>query len=529
MLRWFTKGFLLVLLVVSLGCSGSSGTATDTTGTDSQSGDQGVDVPAVPDSSDAADTSSADEGNPIDTPGADTEEDVVDTDTITPPGAPAQGLLQLRVTHNMAEPGCVEQNNCGLDIEVSAAESAAWVEALSQHSNIPVLHWDRPMPWFAFSEDPVGDPVQFYNARMPIELREYVDAYAAAFSVGGGYLALTPLNGTRNAVKPQFVVGGESPVGAECDSMAPDQVFAVDLLGGLEPQDMILGSTYLNFVRYMYTRLQPAYLALGIEVNLYEEGCVDHPGAFDDFATLYHWIYDALRADGVEIPIFATFTLVDIMGFDENDCQGPGDFAACGSARPDFSSLDPATCFPIHRSSVDALDEGDRLDILALSYYPDHLRSSVEDDVLTLQSGDSNGDGPCVGVIHLADVPDPLDHLDLLGWDKPMVFAESGAHSCPVPLYFEPTVPGDDPLVLVLPGSPARQAHYMTTILDAATAHEMPFVVNAFLNDYPPLSPFVAREGIMPAPLVALFNTFSCMGIRDAEGNTKGGLPWGSP
>jgi hypothetical protein len=525
MLRVITTGFCLTLMVLMFGCSGASKTPVDTAGSDSQNGDPGADVPAVPDISDVADTPSLDEGNKVDTNVVDMGNEVVDPDITVQPSVPAQGMLQLRITHNMAEPGCLELANCQLEMEVPASETPSWVEALTQYGNMPVLHWDRPMPWIAFSEDPIGDPVEFYNARMPTELREYVDAYAGAFSIGGGYLALTPLSGTRRAVKPHFVVGGEVPVGEDCDSMVPSQVFSVDLMGNAEPQDFTLGSTYLNFVRYMYARLQPAYLALGIEVNLYEENCKEHPGAFEDFATLYRWVYDKLREDGLQIPIFATFTLVELMGFDEENCQGPGDFAACGSPRPDLAIPDPIACFPVHRSSVDVLDEDDRLDILAFSYYPDLLNSNVENDAMIMQSGDSNGDGACVGMIHLADVPDPLEHLDLLGWDKPMAFAEIGAHSCPVPVYF----PGDVPFVLVLPGSPTRQAHYISTILEAATTQQMPFVVNAFLNDFLPMLPFVAREELLPAPVVALFNAFSCMGLRDVEGNPKEGLPWGIP
>jgi hypothetical protein len=110
-----------------------------------------------------------------------------------------------------------------------------------------------------------------------------------------------------------------------------------------------------------------------------------------------------------------------------------------------------------------------------------------------------------------------------------MAFAEIGAQSCPVPIYFPAPLPTDTPLVMVLPGSPNRQAHYISTILEAATARQMPFVVNAFLNDFRPILPFVAREGLLTPSVVALFNAFSCMGLRDDQGNGKTGLPWGFP
>ena len=57
----------------------------------------------------------------------------------------------------------------------------------------------------------------------------------------------------------------------------------------------------------------------------------------------------------------------------------------------------------------------------------------------------------------------------------------------------------------------------------------MPFVVNAFLDDFPPIAPFAAQEGLLPASLAALFNAFSCMGLRDEQGIEKTGLPWGIP
>jgi len=456
-----------------------------------------------------ADTSGPDQTIVEDAPTTDPVDDVMEAETRVEPSAPAQGVLQLRVTHNMAEPGCLELGNCQLEFEAPAAETLNWVEALSQHGAMPVLHWDRPMPWTAFSEAPIGDMVDFYNGRMPPELLAYVEAYAAAFSVGGGYLALTPLSGARDAVKPQFVATGEVHVGQICDSMAPDKVFSVDLGDGLGPQEFNLGVSYLNFVRYMVQRLQPAYLALGIEVNLYEQKCAGHEGAFDDFTSLYRSTYDQLRQDGVSIPIFATFTLLELLGFHEDHCQGPLDFTPCDSARPELASPAPETCFPVHRTSVDALAEGDRLDILALSYYPDRLNTNVEGDVIMMQSADPVQGGECLAVSHLYDVPDPLEHLDLLDWDKAMAFAEIGAHSCTVPIYVPALNPGDNPFLLVLPGSISRQAHHLSKILDAASAHKMPFVVNAFLNDFLPMLPFVAQEEVLPPSMVALFNAFS--------------------
>ena len=456
-------------------------------------------------------------------------DDVVEVETRVEPSPPAQGVLQLRVTHNMAEPGCLGLGNCQLEFEAPAAETLNWVEALSQHGTMPVLHWDRPMPWIAFSEDPTGDMVDFYNGRMPAELLAYVDAYAAAFSVGGGYLALTPLSGARDAVKPQFIANGEVHVGQICDSMASDEVFSVDLGDGTGPQEFNLGVSYLNFVRYMVQRLQPAYLALGIEVNLYEEKCAGHEGAFDDFASLYRSTYDQLRQDGVSIPIFGTFTLVELLGYHEDHCQGPLDFTSCDSARPELPSPTPETCFPVHRTSVDVFDEGGRLDILALSYYPDRLNTNVEGDVIMMQSADSGQDGECLAVSHLYDVPDPLEHLGLLGWDKAMAFAEIGAHSCTVPIYFPALNPGDNPFLLVLPGSISRQAHHLSKIMDAAAAHKMPFVVNAFLNDFLPVLPAVAQEEVLPPSIVALVNAFSCMGLRDVGGTPKTELPWTFP
>lgn len=173
-------------------------------------------------------------------------------------------------------------------------------------------------------------------------------------------------------------------------------------------------------------------------------------------------------------------------------------------------------------------DKNNRLDILALSYYPDRLNTNVEGDVIMMQSADSGKDGECLAVSHLYDVP-PLEHLGLLGWDKAMAFAEIGAHSCTVPIYFPALNPGDNPFLLVLPGSISRQAHHLSKIMDAAGAHKMPFVVNAFLNDFLPVLPAVAQEELLPPSIVALVNAFSCMGLRDVGGTPKTELPWTFP
>jgi hypothetical protein len=184
-------------------------------------------------------------------------------------------------------------------------------------------------------------------------------------------------------------------------------------------------AAYLAYARRVIDYFEPDYLAIGIEAN----GLLtNRPDAWPAYLALHQHVYTRLKADHPDLPIMVSLVGTALLeGYTDTD-----DHAAQMTA---LAAILPYT------------------DYFALSLYP-YL------SVYTTESLPA----------------DLFDRLTALS-DKPLAIAETGypAQS------FTVTLP-DGPYTFA--STPAKQAAYMSLLLEAAQAYEFRFVVNFILRDY---------------------------------------------
>jgi hypothetical protein len=146
------------------------------------------------------------------------------------------------------------------------------------NGDLVVLHRDGPhVPWRALAN---GHLKRFRRQLAQQRLR-----------LGTGpplYVLITPLNIFRTGI------GGDWPsaLGPACIS---------------NPR---LQAAFKNYARVVLAAMQPDYLALGGEVNMYAlkppKGC---PGDFDAYVALYKETYDLVKSIRPDLPVFVTFQI----------------------------------------------------------------------------------------------------------------------------------------------------------------------------------------------------------------------------
>ncbi len=442
------------------------------------------------------------------------------------PTGPALGILQFQVTHNLTDDRCLDDGSCSLSMEVSNDHLEPWLDELQDNSNMPVVHWDGPIPWLVFDEDCSNsqDPVTFYEARLTKNWVDRLDAFARYFARAlGGYLAVSLLNGTRNGIQALDNLDGEKalPVAGTCPDLSPGRTMVVQVPGTNGPQEHIfeIYRAYRNFLRYLTEKLHPRYVGLLVEANLYAQLC---PGQWGSLVQFYRSLYDEIRADvGPDVALFATLTYKELLGYEPENCMTLDVQSCMGPTDPvQYSTPDPLLCFPLNLGPMHDLDEGRRLDFLALSFYPDALlmRTPQAQTWVEVYPADWDGQSDCLYRIPTVPFLNPFQALDRIGWDRPVVLSEYGARSCPVTMVHEN---GTDTSILLLPGSETTQHSWLLLALDEARRRHFPFFVAPFLRDYPPLGLWVYQQGVMPALLLSLFNNFACMGLSQADGDPK--------
>jgi hypothetical protein len=102
------------------------------------------------------------------------------------------------------------------------------------------------------------------------------------------------------AIDPIDVVGGVSEIAA-----LPGD------LRGSGFADEAIHQAFLAYVRYVAQNYEPAYLALGVEVNSYQH---DHPEDFERFVVLYHEAYEAVKQISPDTLVFPTFQYEELQG-----------------------------------------------------------------------------------------------------------------------------------------------------------------------------------------------------------------------
>jgi hypothetical protein len=191
--------------------------------------------------------------------------------------------------------------------------------------------------------------------------------------------------------------------------------------------------------------------------------------------------------------LFATITYLDILNYDLDRCTGGPQAESCDGlvGDPSYGSLDPTECYKIDLSPVKALDEGGRMDLLALSAYPDGLLMSVPGgpDAAEFHPPTSSGPEDCQNRLVMPSVVDPWDQLDRLDWDKPLAISETSSRSCTVWNWFNNS---NGEGLLHIPGTPTTQNFWLDRALEVTENRPLEFMVQSLYEDYPPVGrPFL--------------------------------------
>lgn len=441
---------------------------------------------------------------------------------------PEIGYLQFRVDHNLETPACLAAGTCFLEFE-DFETPGAWLSEIRNASTFAALHWDRGIPWLAFDVDlPAGaDRESFYDARLDAETVTWLAAFKSHFAqLGGGYVAVSVLDGPRRGYAPLHLGQQNTlPVGGACPDFSPGTQVVVD--PGTGPESFDLARSYRNFVLYLAAKLGPRYLALMVEANLIELAC---PARADGLYALYRQLHDEVEAAlalGGESPLlFATLSVPSLLAYSRESCYPTSSFLPCG-ASPGSSppNAGEEACYPMSGGAVDALNLGGRLDVLALSFYPDSLEvnplvtEDLETRAFTLPAW--NAGGSCEGALAWPDAFDPMGAIDRLGWTGPIAVAETSARSCASPLRID--LPGTPPLeyVFEIAGSPNAEAAWLEHTFTAALERDALFYIHSFLRDYEPVGVWTSEQGVLPQEIQQLVNLWPCSGVQDASGQVK--------
>ena len=193
-------------------------------------------------------------------------------------------------------------------------------------------------------------------------------------------------------------------------------------LVGKSYDDPVVAKAYLGYCRRMVEFFKPDYLAIGIEVNeIYEAG----PDKWRAYAALHRQVYEALKKDHPDLPIFASFTLHGMLN--QNGSKRESMLTA-------FRDIIPFN------------------DLVAVSFYP------------FIRGGTTDIDG-CLHWL--------TEHFDR--FKKPYVFVEVGepAERLRLPSTGQ-----------IIDGTPQKQAAFYENLLAFARLHEVRFVISFLHRDY---------------------------------------------
>lgn len=447
-----------------------------------------------------------------------------DGDTDTETGL-LMGILQFRGQHNLQDDSCLP-DQCNLTFE-EQTDTAAWLDDIASFSNMAVFHWDRPIPWLAFDENPPQgvSRIDFFDGRIDDQLRNWIDAFVIQFQrMPKGYVAVSLLNADRNGVQ-QYRVDETliADVTDACPTLSPGtQIdFTYDPGSGAVNASFDLERSYTNLLMYLYDKLQPDYLALMVEVNLYKEDSAPCAANWDGLVQLYRQIYDSVRTEvNSATKVFATLTLQHLLAYDLNAAPGPLVYEPCtgNPTPPAYAAPSPEATYPLDLSAINDLDQGNRLEILALSFYPDAMLMDVaEDNLVKLYPEDWDGSSECYARAQALPYVDPTEALERFNWTKPMAIAELGARS-------DRTIQFRQGYIVRPPADLTSQVFWLDLFLSAAQEKPFEFYIQPFLDDYDAIGTWTVALSVLDAPTYSLFNNFAYMGLHDAQGAPKAGV-----
>jgi hypothetical protein len=272
-------------------------------------------------------------------------------------------------------------------------------EGIIANGDIICHHFDGGVPWpEALADKPFSEHI-----RNGWEMRK--ESTPKDFKV---FVAVTPLDTFRKGMALYY---------GEKENMPLPKSFR-----GKAFDDPDILKAYLNYCRRVVEYFKPDYLALGIEVN---ELVHNSAGKWPGFVRLYKYVYVELKKDHPQMPIFATFTLHNMLQDNWSDL---------GMQR---------------RKVREFLTE---VDLVGISFYP-----------------------------FMKTLGDPERPIEAFDWirkfvgDKPIAITETGFPAEPTRL---------EDFKLTLPGSPEGQARYIEALLSTACRDRYLFVITFLYRDY---------------------------------------------
>lgn len=155
---------------------------------------------------------------------------------------------------------------------------------LSKHADLVAFHIGLGVPWEeALDEQPFPPAVEQHLAKLS-QLKGRLRGDRAV------YLALTPLKLSRNDIAIYW--GGDTAGAKKWRGRALD-----------DPETIL---AYTRFCRRMIHTFKPDYFAYGIEVNMLADV---NPRRFKQFQALAKQVYETLKAENPDLPIFLTFQI----------------------------------------------------------------------------------------------------------------------------------------------------------------------------------------------------------------------------
>jgi len=356
---------------------------------------------------------------------------------------------------------------------------------LAPDVDVVSIHQDfLGIPWDAFADG--VEPPEYWTERID-RLLASVDTWDRPV-----YLSLALVGGAGRTFLDARALEGED--GLTTDAEWAEQCINLET----HPDGGRWRHAYLRYVEWMVEAFDPAYLTIGIEVNLFQVACdgVD-PGAYDALIDLCNEAYAAVKSTRPQLPVFPSIQIDALMEIAEGGaCHG----------------VDPTPCIEHNLGR----NQGMLRDRFAISAYPHLLEPAMPIDLER----------------HIEQV---LDHVPA---ERP-VFAETGYNSAPLVVNGGTAI---QPQCLeVYPYSAERQQMYLEVVVDLARRHDMDLVTWWSNRDVLAMDAYGScpceDEGDFCELLDAyrdsfhtvderlsielLFKGFSAMGIREHDGTPK--------